>query len=236
MAETYDQDVVNANWDKVDGAFVLKDGVVKALKAVNAETLGGLIQGCDFQIWGPDNYALMTKEGDSSSYIVFNGANTNEPKCMYACCEALIVYRSDSGYKPVCASDFIKSSSSILKKNIVPYTDMALDKVLNLEICEYDMKDEDTHEIGLIANAESTPSEIVVDMRTDENGNIVHGISLSRYQTLIAKALQEHYAKRETELTDAQLMAAEAYEKQIEQETAMQLAVAEIYETMLGVA
>lgn len=138
-------------------------------------------------------------------------------------------------YGPVNASDFIRQSSASVKTNILPY-DGALEKVLETQVCEYDLNN-GGHEVGIIADDINTPIEIVTDMpKLDDIHGDIKGVSIYSMNALTMRALQEHYIKREAEITDAQLASAEAYEQMCEQETTTQLAMAELYETMIGVA
>lgn len=238
--DSFNPDVLNANWDKVDGAFVLKDGVLTVASAKQVYT-----DVTTTAKW------LHNKTGECV-VIVPAGSSTFYPNGIIgiqANDGVTIGDKNGNAGAPMrCGSVYINgsiihSSSEKTKTNIVDY-DGALDLVLGLNVKEYDRINEDIHQIGLVVEDSGTPDKLIAEFTMpefDAEGNIigakiVKGVDIYSFGSLVARGVQEHYAKTEAETTEAQLSIAESYEEMEARETATQLAMAELYEMMIGEA
>jgi hypothetical protein len=92
-------------------------------------------------------------------------------------------------------------SDKKLKKNISKVTDTYLDKVLGLNIVNYNWKEQEDGsplELGMIAQeVEELIPSIVHEGRKQEDGNIYKGIQVSSLPYILIKAIQEQQAQIE---------------------------------------
>lgn len=156
---------------------------------------------------GSPNYMNFQASNVRAYSIQFNGTSSQDFYFGVSSNELRITNNShwnggNTGYKPIRASDFIKSSSRNFKSNITKLEDIGLESVLSLEICRFELNtniEEGKYDPKIGVIAEDSPAIVTRD------GLGVEQDKLTYFNTKAIQELYSNQVKHDLRINDLEL-------------------------------